>query len=123
MRRSRAATRSSRSATRTGPRSRTTSDVPRSLLPVPVSAGTGTLLEALSAALDGRGPAGAPLPAGRAASPVVAALRPDEPLEHDDVALVVPTSGSTGEPKGVLLSADALRASAAATHDRLGGPG
>jgi O-succinylbenzoic acid--CoA ligase len=35
----------------------------------------------------------------------------------------VPTSGSTGEPKGVQLTADALRASARATHDRLGGPG
>ena len=35
----------------------------------------------------------------------------------------MPTSGSTGEPKGVLLTAGALRHSAQATHDRLGGPG
>lgn len=35
----------------------------------------------------------------------------------------MPTSGSTGEPKGVLLTAAALRHSARATHDRLGGPG
>ncbi len=41
----------------------------------------------------------------------------------DDVALVVTTSGSTGEPRAVLLDAGALRASADATHDRLGGPG
>lgn len=40
-----------------------------------------------------------------------------------DGALVVRTSGSTGVPKDVLLSRDALRASAEATHARLGGPG
>ena len=39
------------------------------------------------------------------------------------MALVVPTSGSTGEPKGAMLTAAALRHSARATHDRLGGPG
>ncbi|MFC5285965.1 o-succinylbenzoate--CoA ligase [Actinokineospora guangxiensis] len=38
-------------------------------------------------------------------------------------ALAVPTSGSTGEPKSVLLPGSALLASAAATHARLGGPG
>ncbi|NUT51807.1 MAG: AMP-binding protein [Saccharothrix sp.] len=37
--------------------------------------------------------------------------------------LAVPTSGSTGEPKTVLLGADALTASAELTHARLGGPG
>ena len=41
----------------------------------------------------------------------------------DDVAVVVATSGSTGAAKHVLLTADALRASAAATERRLGGPG
>ncbi|MFT3860837.1 AMP-binding protein [Micropruina sp.] len=41
----------------------------------------------------------------------------------DDVAVLVGTSGSTGDPKGVLLSATAIRASVAATHERLGGPG
>ncbi|HZL03201.1 MAG TPA: AMP-binding protein, partial [Cellulomonas sp.] len=40
----------------------------------------------------------------------------------DDVALVVRTSGSTGDARQVLLSAGALRASAAATETRLGGP-
>lgn len=79
----------------------------------------GLLLAALAAALDGSGPAVLPLPPRPAQ--VLAALRPDEPLE-DDVALVVPTSGSTGEPKGVLLRAEALRASAQATSTRLGGP-
>ncbi|MFJ6670945.1 o-succinylbenzoate--CoA ligase [Actinosynnema sp. NPDC091369] len=37
--------------------------------------------------------------------------------------LAVTTSGSTGEPKTVLLGADALTASAELTHARLGGPG
>lgn len=43
--------------------------------------------------------------------------------ELDDIAVVIGTSGSTGEPKNVLLSASALRESARATHARLGGPG
>ena len=37
--------------------------------------------------------------------------------------LVVPTSGSSGEPKNVVLSHAAVLASARATLDRLGGPG
>lgn len=37
--------------------------------------------------------------------------------------LVIETSGSTGRPKRVLLSRNALRASAFATEERLGGPG
>ena len=41
----------------------------------------------------------------------------------DDVAVVVSTSGTTGVPKGAMLSAAALIASATATHERLGGPG
>lgn len=41
----------------------------------------------------------------------------------DDVALVVPTSGTAGVPKGAMLTAAALTASASATHARLGGPG
>ena len=49
-------------------------------------------------------------------------LRIGEDID-DDVALVVTTSGTTGTPKGAMLTAAALTASAAATHDRLGGPG
>ncbi len=41
----------------------------------------------------------------------------------DPEPLVIATSGSTGTPKRVLLSRDAMRASAVATHERLGGPG
>lgn len=51
-----------------------------------------------------------------------AGLRVGEDID-DDVALVAATSGTTGTPKGALLTAAALRASAAATQDRLGGPG
>lgn len=40
-----------------------------------------------------------------------------------DAGALVATSGSSGEPKLVVLSADALRASGEATHARLGGPG
>ncbi|MBE1499120.1 O-succinylbenzoic acid--CoA ligase [Amycolatopsis lexingtonensis] len=50
------------------------------------------------------------------------AMAPGEPAEPD-TAVVIATSGSTGAPKGVLLSARALVASAEATHTRLGGPG
>lgn len=79
-----------------------------------------TLANALADALDG-GPAVLPLDI-RHADTLRAAAAPDEPVEPD-TAVIVMTSGSTGEPKGVLLSASALRASANATHDRLGGPG
>jgi O-succinylbenzoic acid--CoA ligase len=82
-----------------------------------------SLLPALAAALDGVGPALLPLPTGGSRGDVLAAMDPAQPLERDDVALVVPTSGSTGEPKGAMLTADALRHSARATHTRLGGDG
>ncbi len=89
----------------------------------------GTWAAALSDTLDGSGPALLPVPVG-GPSPVRQALldavRPDdpaEPAEVDGLALVVPTSGATGEPKGALLTAGAIRASAAATSARLSGPG
>jgi o-succinylbenzoate---CoA ligase len=41
----------------------------------------------------------------------------------DPAPLVVRTSGSTGDPKDVLLGRDAMLASARAALDRLGGPG
>ncbi|WP_181775091.1 o-succinylbenzoate--CoA ligase [Amycolatopsis pittospori] len=50
------------------------------------------------------------------------AMEPTRPAEPG-TAVIIATSGSTGEPKGVLLSAAALAASARATHTRLGGPG
>src|SRR5436309_14612391 len=46
-------------------------------------------------------------------------MRLDEPVDDGD-AVVVATSGTSGEPKGVVLTHDALRASAVATSARLG---
>ena len=87
---------------------------------VELDGGTGavaTLTAAVRDALDG-GPAVLPF----TDEAVRDAMAPAEPVEPG-TAVVVATSGSTGEPKGVLLSAAALRASAEATHERLGGPG
>ena len=82
------------------------------------------LLAALSDVLAGRDGPFVPVPYDAAlAARVRAATQPDQPVEDDDCAVVLPTSGSSGEPKAVLLSAAALTASAQATHDRLGGPG
>ncbi len=95
----------------------------RPLVAVPAVPGP-ELSRALLAALAGTGPAVLPLSTDPAeAARVLAALRPDEPLEDDEVCLVVPTSGSSGEPKGVLLTAANLEASASAALERLGGPG
>ncbi len=81
----------------------------------------GDLPDALAAALAD-GPPIAPLPPpGPEREQSLTMLRPDEPVEAD-AAVVVSTSGSTGHPKGVLLSARAIRAAAAAAHERLGGP-
>lgn len=67
---------------------------------------------ALAEALGG-GPAVLPVPAG--------STLPDG--DADGAAVVIATSGSTGEPKLVALSAAALTTSAEATAARLGGPG
>lgn len=79
-----------------------------------------SLLPALQRVLDGRDSALVTVAPDddRAAE----ALRVGEDID-DDVALVATTSGTTGAPKGALLTAAALTASATATHDRLGGPG
>jgi O-succinylbenzoic acid--CoA ligase len=96
------------------------------------------LVELLAAALDGSGPAIAPLDAGlpqaRLAA-LVEALAPGSVEGPDGVttarsgqekgvaegtAVVVATSGSTGVPKGVELSAAALLSSARASLARIG---
>lgn len=79
--------------------------------------------EALRAVLAGTGPAIAPLPTDPAERDRTRAMcAVDQPLEAD-VAVVVATSGSTGHPKGVLLSATAISTGVEATHRALGGPG
>jgi O-succinylbenzoic acid--CoA ligase len=105
------------------------STVARRLRPIPVGFGqevlTG-LLPALRAALNGSGDVVLPHAADRSPAAVLRAGEPMRPVEddgHDPTVAVVTTSGSSGVPKGVLLSASALLASASATHDRLGGPG
>jgi o-succinylbenzoate---CoA ligase len=95
--------------------------VPRRVAVVDPRGDLTALTRALRSALDGTGPALLPVPPeGRAA--LVAAARPQDGVD-DDVALLLPTSGSAGAPRVVELPAAALLASAAATSDRLGGPG
>ncbi len=74
------------------------------------------VLAALRDALTGDGPA---------VFPISAAAGTESPAQSVEqrVALVVETSGSTGRPKRVVLSADAVLASAAASESALGGPG
>ena len=110
---------------------------------LPAQAAAGPLLDALSAALDGSGPAILPLDASlpRARiSELITAFAPAAVLTSDglqrlapaarvtraregvadDVAVVLATSGSTGVPKGAELTAAALLASARASLARIG---
>lgn len=77
------------------------------------------VLEDLARALDGSGPALAP---HRIDGPPQSI--PDD-VGHlpEGLALTISTSGSTGRPKLAMLTSSALRASADATHERLGGQG
>lgn len=94
------------------------------------------LFDALRRALDGEGPAVLPLAPDLPAAALQAALdtlrpthvvtpdgvrrRPDGAPAADDTAVIIATSGTTGRPKGVELTAAALRASAAASLRRMG---
>jgi len=100
------------------------------------------MLQVLAAALDGSGPAIVPLDPALPAPALrlmLEALAPSTVLATDetgssrvtvlrraglgvaeDTAVVIATSGSTGAPKGVELSARALTASAAASLRRIG---
>ena len=96
------------------------------------------LLELLAAALDGSGPAIAPLDAGLPQARLAALIEALAPASvegpdgvttarsgqaegvAEDTVVVVGTSGSTGAPKGVELSAAALLHSARASLARIG---
>jgi O-succinylbenzoic acid--CoA ligase len=82
------------------------------------------LLHALEGVLDGRDSPVVPLPADdpRTRQILAASLRIGEEID-DDIAVVIATSGTTGTPKGAMLTPAALIAGASAAHDRLGGPG
>lgn len=93
------------------------------LLQVPVTE-VAALRALLAEALAG-GPAVWPVPAAEPTGAEPAAATAPTPVAEvgDGVAVVVETSGSTAAPKRVLLSADALRASAEASAAVLGGHG
>ena len=114
----------------------------RPLRAVLVERATPRLVELLAAALDGTGPAIVPLDAGlppARLAELIGALGPGSVEDAEGVttvrsgpgegvaegtAVIIGTSGSTGVPKGVELSAAALRHSARASLDRVGaGPG
>ena len=80
--------------------------VSRELRTIESSWSTPQILDALLHALTGDGPALATTDFGSKVA--------------SDIALVVTTSGSTGEPKAVALSAKALITNARATHQYLG---
>ncbi len=110
----------------------------RPLHAVLVERATPRLVELLAAALDGTGPAIAPLDAGLPVArlaELIDVLGPGSVEDIDGVtsarsgpnegvaegtAVVIGTSGSTGAPKGVELSAAALRHSARASLERVG---
>ncbi|WP_442971376.1 o-succinylbenzoate--CoA ligase [Rhodococcus sp. EPR-157] len=93
-------------------------------LQIPTGDAAAEILPRLVSVLAGASPAVLPVPATdeREAQRLRDALVPGTEIEAA-AALVVATSGTTGTPKGAMLSASALRASGNATHDRLGGPG
>lgn len=92
------------------------------------------LFDAVRHALSGDGPAVLPLSPDLpkpALETALSALRPTHVVTPEgvrparggmpsDAAVIIATSGSTGAPKGVELSAEALAASARASLDRLG---
>ncbi|WP_323744365.1 AMP-binding protein [Pseudoclavibacter sp. VKM Ac-2888] len=81
---------------------------------------TSAVTSALRSALSGAGPAVLPTqpPAGALASGELGLAGEALGAVPEGVVLVIETSGSTAEPKRVMLTADALRASAAATYAR-----
>ena len=111
-------------------------DRPLHAVVLPASAAGGRLLERLAAALDGSGPAILPLDADLPPERLARVLdafapaavetadglshRPDGIPVSEQTTVVIATSGSTGQPKGVELSASALTHSARASLARVG---
>jgi len=89
------------------------------------SAEVSSFLRRLDVALMGNGPA--IVPVDRRPSGADEALRRltthVRPRVEGSVAVVMPTSGSTGTPRLVKLTASAMLTSARSTHQALGGPG
>jgi O-succinylbenzoic acid--CoA ligase len=89
------------------------------------AAGVRAVLDVLPGAISGEGPALGLAPSGDSehARRGRQAVMAGGAVVDADVAVVVATSGSTGAPRGVMLPAAALLASAHAAIERLGGPG
>lgn len=102
----------------------------RPLVRVPVPPGPrglALLLDEARTALDGTGPAIAPVPTvgPTISEPYVASVlravlgTSSAPVVAEEIAVVLATSGSTGNPRGVELTASALTHAATAIHDGL----
>ncbi|MEJ6537745.1 MAG: o-succinylbenzoate--CoA ligase [Mycobacterium sp.] len=93
-------------------------------LAIPPGPSALSLLAALEGVLDGQDSPMVPIPAGdlRESELLTRSLRIGEEID-DEIALVIATSGTTGTPRGAMLTPAALIAGASATHDRLGGAG
>lgn len=94
----------------------------RALIAVPAS-DPGAVLDALRSALANDGPAVFPLAVRRAEGMAASSAERTPTSVSQRIAVVVETSGSSGRPKRVALSSNALLASAAASDTALGGPG
>nr|WP_041450786.1 o-succinylbenzoate--CoA ligase [Hoyosella subflava] len=92
-------------------------------LPIPAGKSVLGLLPHLEKALNGQA-SWLPVPEydEREARRLTVALKAGEPIDPG-ISLVVATSGTTGTPKGAMVTASALRASIDASHHRIGGPG
>lgn len=102
----------------------------RQLTRITVDAGSDGVLNLAAQipdAINGSGPAITPMPSGPAGyrQSLMDAIRPNDsqaPLESDEVAVVLASSGSTGIPRGILLSGSNLIDACHATDTYLGGP-
>ena len=91
----------------------------------PGPTGVATARAALHARLDGDGAPFALIPQpSRHVTEIYARMvrtcvRPDAPVEDEDTALVIATSGSTGAPRGVILTRANLQSAARASWEHL----